>query len=157
MQVNDYIHAIESDKALQPENRQEDFLQIMIGGEPVLITSAEVREVVRPLPLTAVPMGPNHLLGLANIRGQIVCIIDLGKISALPSVNRNVTPRSRFIVLRHARMNLGLWADEVRSTQQISQREITVTADSEQAPGPVFKIEYQGQPQYMLNCTKLFH
>ena len=49
---------------------QTDLLQVVIGGAEVLVCSSEIREVVRPLPLTRVPMGPDHILGLANIHGQ---------------------------------------------------------------------------------------
>jgi len=147
----------QSSTAFQPEDMPVDVLPIIIGGETVLVKSAEIKEVIRPSPLTAVPMGPKHLLGLANIRGQIVCIIDLGRLSSLPSINREITTRSRFIILRHPGMNIGIWADEVRATQHISCDEAALPDESEQTPGPVVTIEHQGHTQHMLNGTKLFH
>lgn len=147
----------ESGTGLQPGDLHGDFLQLIIGGELVLVKSADVKEVSKPLPLTAVPMGPDHLLGLANIRGQIVCIIDLSRISALPSINRDATTRSRFILLRHPRMHVGIWADEVRLTQQLDAGEVSVPEGDQQRTGSVIGIHYQSQKQHMLNCKKLFH
>jgi len=147
----------ESSSEFQPRDIHGDFLQIIIGGEVVLVKSAEVKEVSRVYPLTSVPMGPNHLLGLANIRGQIICVIDLSKISALPSINRNVTTRSRLVMLRHPSMNIGIWADEVRLTQHLNAEEITLPEGGQETSGLVIEVDYQNQKQHMLNCKKLFH
>ena len=38
-----------------------------------------VREVVRAAPTTPVPFGPSWLLGLANLRGEILPIVDSGE------------------------------------------------------------------------------
>jgi chemotaxis signal transduction protein len=158
VRLNDHVDdRNESSSEFQPRDMHGDFLQIIIGGEVVLVKSAEIKEVSRPFPLTAVPMGPDHLLGLANIRGQIICVIDLSKISALPSINRNITTRSRLVVLRHPRMNVGIWADEVRLTQHLNSEEVTLPEDVQQASGSVIRINCQNQKQYMLNCKKLFH
>jgi len=48
-----------------------DFLHTMIGGEDVLIRSSQIRENLRPHTLTPVSAGPEHLLGLANIRVRL--------------------------------------------------------------------------------------
>ncbi len=158
MQLHDHVGDDgESSSEFQPQDMHGDFLQIIIGGEVVLIKSTEVKGVSKPFPLTAVPMGPDHLLGLANIRGQIICVIDLSMISALPSINRNVTARSRLVMLRHPRMNVGIWADEVRLTQHFNPEEVILPEGVQQAVGSVFRINYQNQKQYMLNCKQLFH
>jgi chemotaxis signal transduction protein len=156
--LNDHVSDRgKSSSEFQPRDMHGDFLQIIIGGEVVLVKSAEVKEVTRPFPLTAMPMGPDHLLGLANVRGQIICVIDLSMISSLPPVNKSITTRSRFIVLRHPRMNVGIWADEVRLTQHLSAEEVTLPEDGQQVSDLVIRIDYQNQKQYMLNCKKLFH
>ena len=158
MRLHDHVgNDGKSSSEFQQQDMHGDFLQIIIGGEVVLVKSTEVKEVSRPFPLTAVPMGPNHLLGLANIRGQIICVIDLSMISALPSINRDGTARSRLVVLRHPRMNVGIWADEVRLTQHLNPEEVIFPEDVQQAVGSVIRIDYQNQKQYMLNCKQLFH
>ena len=47
------------------------------------IDVAHVREVIRCLPLTRVPTAPSVVLGLVNLRGQIVTTLDLRRRLAL--------------------------------------------------------------------------
>ncbi len=105
----------------QQTPEQENLLHITIGGADLLLRSADVREVVRPSALTNVPMGPAHLIGMANIRGQVVCIIDVGGVTALPSCDREQTSRTRFLVLRHASMHVGIWGDAVCGIRRIER------------------------------------
>lgn len=51
-------------------------LLLPVGDEWHSLDLAVVREVVRALPITAVPRGPSWLLGLVNLRGDIVPVID---------------------------------------------------------------------------------
>ncbi|MDQ7001726.1 MAG: chemotaxis protein CheW, partial [Ghiorsea sp.] len=69
--------------------------------------------VIRPLSLTPVPMAPDHLLGVTNARGQIFCIIDPGKTLRLPHKLEAESSASRFLLLRHARVHLGILVEEV--------------------------------------------
>lgn len=134
---------------------QTDLLQIVIGGSEVLICSSEIREVVRPLPLTRVPMGPDHILGLANIHGQIVSIIDAGKVSSLPETAGDPHSRTRFLVLRHPVMHVGIWVDEVKRLRKVDSQSLKqARTNSENA---VFSIEIDGFLFDVLDSPKLFH
>lgn len=48
-----------------------------VGGVHFAVDVAEVQEVVRAQPLTAVPLAPHVIAGLMNLRGQIVTAVDL--------------------------------------------------------------------------------
>lgn len=90
-----------------------EYMRVVLNGSTFLVPVAEVLGVLRPVSLTPVPMAPDHLMGVANIRGQIYCIIDPGKILHLSHARKAVNAASRFILLRHARVHLGIWAEEV--------------------------------------------
>lgn len=90
-----------------------EYMRVVLNGSTFLVPVAEVLSVLRPVPLTSVPMAPDHLMGVANIRGQIYCIIDPGKILHLSHARKAANAASRFILLRHARVHLGIWAEEV--------------------------------------------
>src|SRR3546814_1553136 len=49
-------------------------------GLPIL----QVHEVMRPLPIEAVPGAPAIVLGVINLRGQVVTVIDLRRYLELP-------------------------------------------------------------------------
>jgi chemotaxis signal transduction protein len=60
------------------------------------IASNEVSEVVRPLSYTPLPNLPDWFLGIANLRGNIISIIDL---EVLWYKKSNNSPKSKLIVL----------------------------------------------------------
>ena len=97
----------------------EDILLIRMGERPFLIRAHDVTEIVRPLALTPVPMAPDHLLGLANIHGQIVCIIDPCVVLHLASDRHPLSAHTRFLILRHPRMHVGIWVEEVASIYRL--------------------------------------
>ena len=142
-------------EAEKSANGQTDLLQVVIGGSDVLIRSSEIREVVRPLPLTKVPMGPNHILGLANIHGQIVTVINAGKVSSLPVINSNeLSSRTRFLVLRHPVMHVGIWVDEIKRLRKIDSQ---IFNQKKNSGDSVHAIEIDGSTFDLLDSSKLFH
>jgi len=130
----------------------ENMLHIVLGGKDVLVRSSEIREVIRPGHLTAVPMGPAHLIGLANIHGQIVCIIDVGGVTALPGCNRETSSRTRFLLLRHPVMHVGIWADEVCSIRRLNKASLPDTAPGGER---VMQIDIDGTSYDLLECSRL--
>jgi chemotaxis signal transduction protein len=73
-------------------------------------------------------MAPDHLIGVTNVRGQIFCIINPGKVLKLPQGVQDKTTQTRFILLRHDRMHLGVWVDAV--TELYSVPTVDVPEDS---------------------------
>src|SRR6185437_2667753 len=71
-----------------------------MAGEVYLVAREEAREVLAvPTPLTRVPASKGWLLGLANVRGQLLPIIDLRAY-----FGAGVTPPSRaarIVVVNH--------------------------------------------------------
>jgi len=132
----------------------ENALHIVVGGKALLVRSSEIREVVRPVALTAVPMGPEHVIGLANIHGQIVCIIDVGGVTTLPPCNRIQTSRTRFLILRHPRMHVGIWADEVCNIKQADKASLMTPADRQDS---VVQTDIDGVSYDLLECSRLLN
>lgn len=142
-------------EAASMDSEQTDLLQVVIGGREVLIRSSEVREVVRPLPLTRVPMGPDHILGLANIHGQIVSIIDVVKLSSLSAITSDASSsRARFLVLRHPVMHVAVWVDEVKRLRKV---EVRLLKPAKNSPDTVYDIDIDGSTFAVLDTGKLFH
>ena len=49
----------------------------MLAGEMFALEVEDVQEVLMQQPLTPVPRAPDHIVGLLNLRGQIISAIDL--------------------------------------------------------------------------------
>lgn len=71
----------------QQDTAQQDTLQfaaVTIGRERFAISLQWVREFTSRLPVTPVPRGPRDVLGLVNLRGEIVPLLDLRFALQLP-------------------------------------------------------------------------
>jgi len=141
-------------QAKSTESLPVDLLLVSIGGKQVFVRSSEIKEVLRPKALTSVPMGPEHVIGLANIHGQIVCIIDAGGVSSLPLCHRQVSPSTRFLLLRHPVMHVGIWVEHVHKMQQVNA---DVLANGSDIGDSVRHIEVGGVMCDFLQCSQLLH
>jgi len=98
-----------------------DLLQLRMGGKDFLLPAGEATEIVRPMPLTPVPMAPDHLLGVGNVHGQIVCVLEPGKLMSLPVRPGLDDDATRYVMLRHGRMRVALRVDAVPATHRIRE------------------------------------
>lgn len=75
------------------------FLNFQLGQERYSLAVAEVREIIRLCPITPVPRMPEHFLGVINLRGKIVPVIDLRQRLHLPG--SEAKERACIIVVHH--------------------------------------------------------
>jgi purine-binding chemotaxis protein CheW len=66
-------------RGLQTSGRHTNdrYLNFSLGSEEFAIPLLAVREVIAMPEITPVPFSPPHFLGIMNLRGQIISIIDL--------------------------------------------------------------------------------
>lgn len=115
----------------ESHTRFVDLLQLHMGGGDFLLPASDVAEIVRPLPLTPVPMAPDHLLGVGNVHGQIVCVVEPGRMMSLPLPPGSNDDATRFVLLRHARMRVALRVDAVPAIHRVIDTELHNLHDSE--------------------------
>lgn len=78
--------------------RGEKFIVFFLNEKLYAIASREVAEVTRPLPVASLPNAPAWLFGIANLRGEIVTVLDLPKI--LDEESAGLTGKTKFVVLQ---------------------------------------------------------
>jgi len=134
-------------------NEQSDlveYMRVVLNAETFLVPVASVLSIIRPQLLTPVPMAPDHLVGVTNARGQIYCIIDPGKTLRLSHKLQAETSASRFLLLRHARVHLGIWVEEVLDLLRVLPSDIEEAKEKTHIQGilqtkhgalPVLRVE----------------
>ncbi len=130
------------------EGEQVELMKVSMNGETFLLQVKDVGEILRPISLTPVPMAPDHMLGVANIRGQIVCIVDPGKVLHLKQDLAARSETTRFLILRHPRMHLGIWVEEVSELYRVAKSELPEDDQDNHTPlrgeltvnGEIFKL-----------------
>jgi purine-binding chemotaxis protein CheW len=98
-----------------------------LANERYAIEARHVREVVRLTGYTPVPGAPDFLLGVMNLRGEVVAVLDLGKF--LGAAARGVSDLSRVLVLGGDRPEFGVLADAAHDV-------VTLPADAIREPPP---------------------
>lgn len=61
-------------------NETFQFSTFKIGGRWYAIDVAAVQEIVKPMPMTKIPLVPDYISGLINLRGQVATAISLKKL-----------------------------------------------------------------------------
>jgi twitching motility protein PilI len=91
----------------------------------------EIDELLRPQPLTPVPGTQPWLLGIANVRGNLVPVVDLG--GFLFDSPTSVNERCRLLVVRQQGSLVGLLVDEVVGQRNLGdeQRDVAEAEDDE--------------------------
>lgn len=83
-----------------------------IGDERFCLLLSEVREVALLGPLSRVPLAAAPVLGVMNLRGRIVLVLDLGLLLGRRTA-RQGSGTERLIVLDEGKRDLGLLVSEV--------------------------------------------
>lgn len=82
-----------------------------LGPERYCIETKYTREVVRLVDYTPIPGTPDFVVGVTNLRGEVVCLIDLRKFFGV--AERGLTDLSRVIALGTENTEFGIVADQV--------------------------------------------
>ena len=107
------------------EVRAADQLELLVfslSGETYALETRTVREVARFADFTAVPGASPFLLGVTNLRGEILPVFDLRRLAGIAP--KGLTDLSRLLVLGEDREELGLLADEVREVKTMRREEV---------------------------------
>lgn len=95
-----------------------EVLEFRLAQERYAVETRYVREVAPLKELTPLPCTPSFVLGIVNVRGQIVPVFDLKKLFDLPE--EGLTDLHRIIIVRGHNLELGLLADLTLGVRSIS-------------------------------------
>jgi len=96
---------------------QVEVVEFLLAYERYGIATSHVREIYPLVALTPLPGAPSFVLGIANVRGEIVSVVDLKRFFDLPE--KGLTNLNQLIVVRNSDMELGILADEVLGVRTI--------------------------------------
>ncbi|RUL79085.1 purine-binding chemotaxis protein CheW [Dyella choica] len=108
-----------------PEEASESSIEVVefnLAYERYAIESHYVREVHPLENLTPVPCTPSHVLGVANLRGEIISVIDIRIFFDLPK--RGLPDLNKVIVLESEHMSFGVLVDAVARADKIRVADI---------------------------------
>ena len=99
-----------------------EVVEFILAQEHYAIESRHVRDVYPLEQLTPVPCTPAFVLGIVNLHGEILSVIDIKKFFDLPA--RGLTDLNKVIVLEAGSMRFGILADAIVGVHAIPVADI---------------------------------
>lgn len=100
-----------------------------LGKEEFGIDIFSVKEIIRMPTITRVPNSPQFVVGVVNMRGRVIPIIDLCRRFGLPATKMEHSEK-KIIVVEHETKTLGLVVDTVREV-------VSINRSTTEAPPPM--------------------
>lgn len=112
--------------ARSPDTRKEgeqiEVVEFLLSNEHYGIESHCIREVYPLKDYTPLPCTPSFVLGLLNMRGQIVSVINIKAFFDMPQ--KGLSDLNKVIIVRDEEMEFGILVDHVLGVRTIALREI---------------------------------
>ena len=113
-------------KTLSEVTRLAQYLGFTLAGETYAIELLRIREIIEHVPITRVPGMPSSVLGVINLRGRVVPVVDLAVKMGLGP--RPITRWTCFVIVEAVmdgeRTSLGLLADSVSEVLDLGPDDI---------------------------------
>jgi purine-binding chemotaxis protein CheW len=114
----------ENGKALSETNKGEllQYLTFKLIDETYGINVMQIKEVLRYSEIAPVPGAPSYVLGIVNLRGNVVTVVDTRVRFSLPECT--ISDDTRIIIIEHDGEQVGLLVDAVQEVFYLYQSEI---------------------------------
>jgi len=100
----------------------------IIGEEEYAVPILAIQEIIKPFPWTRVPQVPSYVLGVFNLRGAVIPLIDLRAKFGLQT--KKHSEETRFIVMRHGDDVAGFVIDRLTMAIRIKKTNIGPAPDT---------------------------
>lgn len=107
----------------------EQYVAFKVAGESYGLSITQISEISKVFDTTPVPRTSDFVIGIRNVRGSVIPIIDLGRRLRLKP--HPTTRDARVLIVRHEDELYGLQVDEVLYVVTIAPEEL------EEAPGAI--------------------
>ncbi|HIP54941.1 MAG TPA: chemotaxis protein CheW [Sulfurimonas autotrophica] len=109
----------------------DDVVQLVgfvIGDEEYAVPILSIQEIIKPFPWTRVPQVPKYVLGVFNLRGSVIPLIDLRLKFGLPP--KRQSDDTRFIVIRDGDDVAGFVIDRLTMAIRIKKENVGPPPDT---------------------------
>ncbi len=107
---------------LKVEDDVIQWVTFRLAEESYGIAVMQVQEVLRVTEITPVPGAPDYVLGIINLRGNVVTVLDTRKRFGLPA--NEMDDASRIIIIESGEQVVGLLVDSVAEVVYLRAAEI---------------------------------
>jgi purine-binding chemotaxis protein CheW len=103
----------------------QQYVVFSVAGERYGVTIGQIGEIAKPLDTTPVPRTADFVVGIGNVRGVVIPVLDLSVRLKLGPSQR--TRDTRILIVRHDDEQYGLVVDRVFGVAQIAPEDLEET------------------------------
>ncbi|WP_323752109.1 chemotaxis protein CheW [Marinobacter sp.] len=105
-----------------PEDQVLQYVTFRLDNETYGINVMQIQEVLRYTEIAPVPGAPDYVLGIINLRGNVVTVIDTRRRFGL--LDADVTEATRIVVMESENQVMGVLVDSVAEVIYLKASEI---------------------------------
>lgn len=113
---------VSSTKNKTSEDPVLQWVTFKLAGETYGVNVMQVQEVLRYTEIAPVPGAPAYVMGIINLRGNVVTVIDTRHRFGLPS--EDMTDNTRIVIIEAEKHVVGILVDSVAEVVYLRQSEI---------------------------------
>ena len=106
----------------EQENQFNRWVTFRLAEEIYGINVMQVQEVLRVTEVAPVPGAPNSVLGILNLRGNVVTVVDARELFGLP--RNDTTDQTRIMIVEINKVIVGMLVDSVAEVVNIHNADI---------------------------------
>lgn len=117
--LKDRAESLALETAQEETSDQLSLLLFRIADEWYAVYVADVREIFQEYEVTTIPGVPPFILGVVNVRGEILSVTDPARLMGLGSVNTDGAEKPAAIVIVHDGVATAMVVDEIGDIAEI--------------------------------------
>lgn len=119
---------VQQESGLDQTDNVVQLVGFIIGDEEYAVPILSIQEIIKPFEWTRVPQVPKYVLGVFNLRGAVIPLLDLRMKFGLKS--KKHSEDTRFIVMRHGDDVAGFVIDRLTMAIRIKKENIGPAPDT---------------------------
>lgn len=106
----------------QYEMTSQNFVVFSIANQRYALNLESVRRIVRAVEVTPLPDAPEPILGVIDVQGQVIPVVDTRRRLGLPC--REIELSDQFIIVQDSDLTLAFVADEVLPVMEVPEAQV---------------------------------
>ncbi|ACM61308.1 purine-binding chemotaxis protein CheW [Caldicellulosiruptor bescii] len=112
----------ETDETEQKVLKQERYILVQIDGQNYALNIANIQEIIRFSDFSTVPSESDDVLGIINLRNEIIPIINIQKL--LKAESKEIDDETKIIIAYNSGFKFGFIVDKILSVISVNEYEI---------------------------------
>ncbi len=148
----EYWHGL-SEAEEEVEKKSVQILLCEVSGERFAMDAPLCRTITKAAQYTRVPRMPNYVLGVINLRGEIISVVDMGELFAMPKNEKG--EKARLVVVESGGAKVAFLVDRILGiewieTDRIGKAEtVSSTLKMDYLKGEIAPVEDEGWTTYL--------